>query len=363
MRKIVTIARINLIALVIICFGGCGKDKGNNDIFTIPQTAEVLDTSISEIYGDADAIVTIISDDGFYQTAENLDKIFGERELKCTVAGAIKFVEPDLESWEQLLENDTIDLVSHSYNHIKMATDTEISKDENALKHEIVDADQWYEEKLGKKQIVFVCPENTMCDLGYKILEENDFWAVRRGNRGYNPLSPKDGTNEGDWMNLMVQGIQDEGTDLSVRNGWVDTAISDNVWLIEMWHNVMLEDDGGYQTILISDAEKHMDYIKEKSDNNDIWVATFDEAVKYIREKQNINVYAYIDDSDLHVYGKLNKKNMSSSTFNQPLTVHITIPDDMNIEKSGNSIRQDGNELVINIIPNEELVMKIRGAE
>ena len=31
-----------------------------------------------------------------------------------------------------------------------------------------------------------------------------------------------------------------------------------------MWHNVMPEYDGRYQTILVSDAEEHLDYVAQK---------------------------------------------------------------------------------------------------
>ena len=118
-----------------------------------------------------------------------------------------------------------------------MENGKEIADDVVKLKHEIVDADKWYENWLGYEQIVFVCPENQMCNEGYKILGDNNFWAVRRGGRGYNTLSPKDGIESGQWFNLMVQGICDDDVDASVRKSWIDMAIANQTWLIEMWHN------------------------------------------------------------------------------------------------------------------------------
>lgn len=312
-----------------------------------------LNAQVADVYGDAEAIVTIISDDGFYASGENLNKIFRERGLKCTVAGAIRIVEPELDSWKTLLEDGTINLVSHSYNHIRMEDGTAISQDTDALKHEIVDADRWYEDTFGEEQIVFVCPENQMCELGYEILGDNSFWAVRKGKRGYNSLSPEEGTEAGQWFNLMVQGVNDDGVDISVRNNWVDTAIDDRVWLIEMWHNVMPEDDGGYQTILIPEAEEHLDYIKVKSEGNAIWVATFDEAVKYIREKQNVEITAYIDGNKLYVYAEFMDDEISYSTFNQPLTVYVDIPDGWTVEQT-DEIKQSDGRLMLDVVPGEE---------
>ncbi len=347
-----------LFFVMLTSFSGCGQTTYINKELSPPDGVSELNVSISDVYGDAGAIVTVISDDGDFETAQNLNDIFGKRNIKCTVAGVVDLVEPHLDQWHILLDNGAINLVSHSYDHIKMSEDSEISKDAEKLEHEISDADKWFESNFGNEQIAFVCPENTMCKNGYKILEKNDFWAVRRGSRGYNPLSPKEGQDAGNWFNLKVQGICDNNVDTSVRNEWIDIAVNDKVWLIEMWHNVKTTEDNSYQTILLPDAEEHLDYVADKSEKNEIWVATYDEAVKYIREKQNINVTAYINGNKLHVYAALTDPEMSYYTFNQPLTLHIELP-------SGTSAYQkefcsDDGDLVLDVIPGAERVIEIK---
>ncbi len=348
------------VGTIISTLAACGEVKtiSEKETNSVPKDAEAVPAIICDVYGDADAIVTVISDDGFYESGVNIDRIFGERNLKCTVAGAIYIVEPHKDEWEELLTHGTIDLVSHSYNHIRMEDGRPIAEDVDALIHEIVDADRWYEDWLGTEQIVFVCPENQMCEMGYKLLEGNDFWAVRKGHRGYNPLSPEDGTEHGQWLSLMVQGICDEGTDTQVRNEWIDTAISDGVWLIEMWHNVMPEDDGGYQTLLESEAEEHLDYVAEKASENRIWVATFDEAVKYIRERQNSNINAYLDGDTLCVSVSLTNGDMSAETFNQALTVSVELPDGY-IMNENDDAEIENNILTMNVIPGETKTVKL----
>ncbi len=328
---------------------------------SVPAEAIELQARVASVYGNANSIVTIISDDGRYNSCVNINRIFGDRKLRCTVAGVISLVEPHREDWNKLLENGTIELVSHSFNHIRMEDGSEISRDVDALTHEIVDAKKWYEDWLGYEQIVFVCPENQMCEIGYRILGNNDFWSVRKGRRGYNPLSPEDGMEEGQWFNLMVQGICDKGVDLNIRNSWVDKAIIDGTWLIEMWHNVMLEQDGGYQTILISDAEEHLDYIMEKADRNQIWVATYTEAVKYIREKQNLETVAYIKDNELHIITRLTDDSMSYETFNQPLTLLFDLPEGFTITNDNDVSLINGGNVKLNIIPGRESIFKLIG--
>lgn len=185
MRKINKMMAVILILGGLNSFTGCSKTEEATMGMNKPDGITELETQISETYGDADGSVTIISDEGFYQTAVNLNEIFGKRGLRCTVAGAIYMVEPDLDLWKSLLEEGNIDIVSHSYNHIRMEEGSEIAQDTASLKHEILDADKWYEDTFGNEQIVFVCPENQMCESGYKLLEKNDFWAVRRGGRGW----------------------------------------------------------------------------------------------------------------------------------------------------------------------------------
>lgn len=354
---------LRLLALTCFAFGialtGCAQPAA-----TIPEDAKPVKVQIADVYGDAEAMVTVISDDGFYDTGVNLNRLFGEKGLHCTVAGIVSIVDPYLERWKALTKNGVIDLVNHSYNHIRMQEGEEISGDAEQITHEIVDADKYYERNWGKEQIVFVCPENRMCELGYTILSHHDFWAVRRGDRGYNSLSPENGTEPGQWFNLMCLGIQDEGTSTAVRNGWVDTAIAEHSWLIEMWHNVVDELGGGYQEILVPEAAEHVAYLAEKAERNEIWVATYTEAVKYLREKQNIEVSAFIDGKYVYVTSALTNQEMSAKTFDQPLTVKLELPEAATL-KSAEGISQETKDgvvtVVMDIVPNKTYKLQILG--
>lgn len=317
-----------------------------------------LQVEVADIYNNADAIVTIVSDDGYFESAVNINEIFKKRGMRCSVAGAVTIVEDDLDSWKLLEKEGTIDLVSHSYNHIRMEEGTEIAEDREALLLEIVEADKWYEDEFSKEQIVFVCPENQMCEMGYEILQESNFYAVRRGARGYNSLSPKEGNEDGEWFNLKVQGICDPGVNTDVRNKWIDTAIDERSWLIEMWHNVMVQDDGMYQTISILDAEEHLDYIREKEKAGNIWVATLTDAVKYIREKQNIKIDAKIRNNRLYINTEYTDDKMQYSIFDHPLTLMITVPEEINVKPMKDSYIVDNN-IMVNIIPGQDAVLKI----
>ena len=346
-----------LILVIMTCFMcGCSKNAVNNATFEIPEGAVELEAWITDVKGDAEAIVTIISDDGFYVSGLNLNVILGKRNLKGTIAGAITFVDPHLNDWKKIIAEGNLEMVSHSYDHVRMDEESDYSNDKSALKHEIMDADKWFENQFGMKQIVFVCPENQMCDLGYEVLMEGDFWAVRRGDRGYNSLTPEEGTSPGQWFNLMVQGICDDGVDLDVRNHWIDTAIEENKWLIEMWHNVTWSQDGFYQTILVPEAEEHLDYVAEKASEKLIWNAKFSEAVKYLREKQNAKLRAYLDGDDLRLFVEFVDPKMNFQTFDQPLTVKVILPDGRN---AGKLAEVQDQVLMTEVVPGKETVIRL----
>lgn len=348
------------VAVFLYTLSGCSSVNGQGGY--IPEDAVVIEASVAEVYNNANAIVTIISDDGDWITGNNLYALCRGRGIKCTVAGIISEVDPSIDKWKEFVEEGSVELVSHSYNHIKMDEGSEISMDVEALRYEIVEADRYLEDALGYEQIVFVCPENCMCSNGYLVLEDNNFWAVRRGTRGFNSLSPKNGQESGQWYNLMVQGIGDADVDTIIRNSWVDTVIQDRAWLIEMWHNVRTVDDGLYQTLLLEDAKTHLDYIAKKSQTSDIWVANFTEATKYIREKQNSNVVAYYYNGQINVYIELTDESMDYNTFNQELTVIISINDAAIAEELKKTVNMiDGNSFIINVVPGKKTVIDVSG--
>lgn len=323
-KLLVRVTFLIVIAILPLSLVGCKNTV--EEEFVIPENAIVVDAKISDVYGNADAIVTIISDDGFNPSGLYFNALMKAYELKGTVAGVVCFIEPCVDDWKEICNEGYVEVVNHSYTHTTMMAKSWISYNYFGLMHEIVDSKKYLENQFGTEQIVFVCPENQMCPSGYNVLLNNGYWAVRRGVQGFNSLSPDEGFEPGQWYNLYSMGIMDPGIGPEERDAWIDYAIDNKVWLIEMWHNVLPEDDGMFQTILIDDAKPHLSYLSELVSQNKIWVASFTEAVKYIREKQNSCVIAYVLDNELHINVKLISDDMSYSTFNQPLTVEVVLP-------------------------------------
>lgn len=308
----------------------------------IPRGAVELNSYVTEVYNNRKAIITIISDDGEYETGLYLNELFAMHNFKCTVSGVVRVINPYIKKWKKLLEKGNIDLVNHSFNHIGMHDDSTISQDDIALSHEIIDSNWYYENYFDFFPIAFVCPEGVMCQKGYDKIEECKYYAVRGGVRGYNNLSPNYGTKAGEWLNLKCQGIKDSNVDGKIRNAWVDEAIQNKRWLIEMWHNVSKDSDKeGYQTLLFKEAEEHLEYIQQKNDKKDIWVASFSDAIKYIYERQNARIVAYLYNNRLYVGATLTDKKMDARVFNHPISIALTL-----------SKKNESDIIMVNIVPN-----------
>lgn len=258
-----------------LLLAGCGSEESGEEV--------MLETEIAPVKYNRDAIVTIMSDDGYYETGVMLDELGGKHHIKITVSGIVDYVEPYLKEWQKMEKKGNIELVSHSYTHLKMGEDAGVS--ESDLEHQISDSIQFYKQHFKTDQIVFTPPENQMCEQGYTILAENGIRAMRQGARGYNTLELQDGYEAGQMYNLYTFGIGDVST-TEERNAWIDGAVENRVWLIEMWHDVTADGKQGFfQEIAYDMADEHLSYIEDKRQEGRIWTASMVEAVKYLTEK------------------------------------------------------------------------------
>ena len=108
-------------------------------------------------------------------------------------------------------------------------------------------------------------------------------------------------------------------TSLELMKQWVDTIIkSENVWLVLVIHGV---DGIGWEPIPHERLETYFKYIQSHS--KDIWVATFQDAGKYIREK--LATEARFTYSPTAITVTLTH-SLDPKPYNLPLTVKTFVP-------------------------------------
>lgn len=324
-RKSKIVIFFALVILIFLC-GFSIKENSNQESiqeFKEKKGLKEINVQVTPAKNDSAAIVTVISDDGDYESGIILNKLLQKHDLRATVSIYVENAIPHLKSWQKIEDMGHIELVSHSYSHIKIAPGTNNSP--KVLKHELVDSIDFMRFCFNTDQVAYVPPEASMTEEGYKVLKNKGIYAVRMGQKGMNSLKPKMGTAEYEWMNLATMGIGEADT-TEGRNAWVDTAIQQGKWLIEMWHDVSPNGDVMYQPISTAKADEHLSYMAQKQKAGTIWVASFVEATKYIYECENAEVKAIIDDDKISVSVACDKEKLPSKIFNEPLTVKVPMP-------------------------------------
>lgn len=326
-----------------------------------------IPAEIAPVYKNSDSIVTIVSDDGDFETGKYLDYLASKYDLKVTVAGVVDIIQPHLDTWKNIENKGHVELISHSWSHKKMTEGEEFTEEE--LQHEITDSIQFYKENFKTDQISFIPPENTMNQRGYEILKDNNIYSIRQGIRGENSLTPLKGVYPAQWYRLYTSGIGDLDT-TDKRNSVVDSAIENNTWLIEMWHNIYEGNQpNGYQAISLKMAEEHMEYLEKCQEEGEIWVASFVDATKYLYEKEYATVSARYQNNRIVINLELDNNELPAEVFDHALTVKVYIPekwreeDSIVTEKNKMSVtiqKENGVPYaIIDMLPNSEQVLVI----
>lgn len=121
-----------------------------------------------------------------------------------------------------------------------------------------------------------------------------------------------------------------------MMKSWIDTtATHDNIWLVLVFHGV---DSIGWEAISSELYNEYFQYMKSKE--NDIWIATFADVTKYMRERKNSNI---------KTVGKSRKitvnisHSLDKTMYNIPLTLKTYIPSDWDEVQ----VKQGGKKKII----------------
>jgi hypothetical protein len=131
-------------------------------------------------------------------------------------------------------------------------------------------------------------------------------------------------------------------TPMKTMEEWVDKAVErDNVWLVLVFHGV---DGVGWEPKSRAELEEYFAYIKAKQDK--VWVATFQDAGKYMRERMATKLTSRFSLGELEV---TLTHQLDPALYDLPLTLKTRVPDawkSVKIEHRGHattvSVSRDG---------------------
>jgi peptidoglycan/xylan/chitin deacetylase (PgdA/CDA1 family) len=108
-------------------------------------------------------------------------------------------------------------------------------------------------------------------------------------------------------------------TPMNLMKSWVDTtAAHDNIWLVLVFHGV---DGIGWQPRTSTDLKEYLGYIQSKQDQ--LWVATFQDVGKYMRERKHAEVRTYQYGAGISV---VLRDDLTDASYDLPLTLKTYVP-------------------------------------
>ena len=286
---------------LIICFGlnlSAQKLSFDNSNFFY---------QIYPIYNFKQSIVSLTFDDGYLNQFKIGLPILKEKKIPATfyiITDAIDSLTKDL-----ILSNLSNDYEIGSHT----ATHPDLVKIGNAeAKKELLNSKLFLQKYFGVNSGLTMAYPWGIYNSSVKQIAENYYLAARSTDVGYNSFYSLDR------YALKMQNF-DKRTGVYQANQWVDYAMKNKLWLIEMIHGI---DDGGYWSISHNSLIEHLDYIKKVEDK--IWCSTVSNVIKYIDESKNAKIECdFCNDTVFNI--RINDF-MDDSIYNQPLSIRIKVP-------------------------------------
>jgi peptidoglycan/xylan/chitin deacetylase (PgdA/CDA1 family) len=108
-------------------------------------------------------------------------------------------------------------------------------------------------------------------------------------------------------------------TPMPLMKSWLDTtAAHDNIWLVLVFHGV---DGVGWKPKTGADLKEYFAYLKSKEDR--LWVATFQDVAKYMRERLHGSVHSYQEGNSISV---VLRDDLTDASYDLPLTLKTSVP-------------------------------------
>jgi peptidoglycan/xylan/chitin deacetylase (PgdA/CDA1 family) len=225
-------------------------------------------------------------------------------------------------SWQEfkMYASEGHEFACHSLSHPFMAI-----LDEPNIYYELQKCKEDISTHLGKKYTFSAeVPFGTEDERVMKyVLQSKLFPALRNKmlepylqeiNRGY---KEQPGMSEKEYVQWQRGPLTE--TSLNIMKSWIDTLMAhDNIWLVLVFHGI---DNIGWQPINHEELADYFQYIKEKE--SDIWVATFQDVTKYMRERMAAKTTEVKNKNKIII---TLHHSLDSCLYNLPLTLKAYIP-------------------------------------
>ncbi|MDH5604939.1 MAG: polysaccharide deacetylase family protein, partial [Cyclobacteriaceae bacterium] len=246
-------------------------------------------------------------------------------EMKKSDAIDYNHYTTDTTTWEDIQQYAAQghEFGSHTITHPRLA-----ALDEANMLYELEKSREDILNNLGKEYTFSAeCPYGTenerVMEYAHKIypalrnrMPETWLEELNRGSK----VNPGESSKEYvQWQRGPVKKVS-----MEMMKSWVDTLlVHDNIWLVLVFHGV---DDIGWEARTGAELEEYFGYMKERED--DLWVATFAEVTKYLRERKAAEIKTVVEDDLIKVDVT---HSLDREWYNIPLTLKTYVPSDWSV--------------------------------
>ncbi len=273
--------------------------------------------------------------------------------------------ENDKISWNELgsLADRGYEFASHTVTHPRLAV-----LDDANLVYELEKSRQDILDHLGFKHTFSVeCPYGTENEravhaalLRYQVARNHMPDAQVDDLDRWNKMDP--GVSHKEYVRWQRGPLTE--TPMKLMKSWVDkTAAQGNIWLVLVFHGV---DGVGWKPKTGAELKEYFEYINSKQQS--LWVTTFQDATKYIRERGHGTVASYRSGDVISV---VLRSDLTDLTYDLPMTLKTQVPEEWKIvevrqgerTKHVEVVRENGADYVLyQAVPNAEVVLLSRAA-
>lgn len=308
--------------------------------------------------GDVEEAIATI-DEGYANIREG--KYEQSDDYITDYLNSVLYVEPGTEliTWEEIrtLDGDFHEFGSHSVTHPYLAV-----MDEANIRFELEKSREELRNQLGREhtfsaEAPFGTEDERVMEYLYETYPANRnrmpepfLEEILRGSEE-NP-----GESEQEYVQWQRGPLTE--TPMDLMKSWVDTTMTnDNIWLVLVFHGV---EGIGWEPKSEEELETYFSYIKEHED--DIWIATFEDVTKYLRQRMNADLLSGSDGERLLV----DLEHSLGEWYTLPMTLKTRVPSNWQevTVTQGNHVeepvvQQDdgGNYILYQAAPNEEQIV------
>ncbi|MCX7797222.1 MAG: polysaccharide deacetylase family protein [Melioribacter sp.] len=307
--------------------------------------AQIIDKSyeIATWYGFRSAAVTYTFDDNCYNQLAKVVPMFDEYGFKLTLFTVTNW-NPDWRGLQKAADNGH-EIASHTVTHTSLNSLSNDRQNDELLNSQV----NINSKILNQKCITLAYP---YCNTG-NIDIVKKYYIAARGCQGYIEDSTPSNFYNISSIICGSQGSVKTSYDFKSR---VESTARKKGWCVYLLHGI--DNDGGYSPLSSDTLRKSLDYLKVNEDK--FWVTSFVNAVKYIKERNCVDIKEIISWNDSI---KLSVTDtLDNIIYDHPITIRRILPESWNscsVKQSGKLVDYKIVELdskkyvVFNVIPDK----------